>query len=249
MAHAAAAILATALVAMLVAVQPLRGRRRYLRLVAELQTNPDARRQFYVRGIVAAWIAVGIVAVIGALAGRGLTSIRLSITHLKHGAPLLIVLYVGTAVVALGGSLVAIWRGSDTLIERFRRQLSRFVELLPRTRLERRTFAMVAVTAGICEEILYRGFGVAYVRWLDPSAGSTLLIVVIGIAFGVAHLYQGPRGVLLTGLIGGAFTWITLLTGTLVPAILIHVLVDLRVVALPATLTEPVSSPIEPVGP
>jgi membrane protease YdiL (CAAX protease family) len=55
--------------------------------------------------------------------------------------------------------------------------------------------------------------------------------------------------VLFTGLIGAAFTWITLLTGTLLPAILIHVLVDLRVVALPSTLTEPVSAPIEPVGP
>jgi membrane protease YdiL (CAAX protease family) len=243
MAHLAAAVLATLLVVLLIAVQPLRGRRRYRRLLAELATNPDARRQFYVRGIVAAWIAVGVVAVIGALAGRGPTSIRLTVVHLKPDSPLLIVVIVGIFATLLGGSLAAIWRGGQSLIDRFRRQLAGFKELVPRTRLERGVFALVAVTAGICEEVLYRGFGVAYVKWLAPSAGTVELIVVIGIAFGVAHLYQGARGVVLTGLLGAFFTWVTLLTGTLLPAILIHVLVDLRVVALPATLTDPAPAP------
>jgi membrane protease YdiL (CAAX protease family) len=243
MAHTTAAVIATMLVVLLVAVQPLRGRQRYRRLVAELATNPDARRRFYARGIAASWVAVGVVAVIGALAGRGPASIRLTLQHLGPDAPLLIVLYVGVAAVALGGSLIVLWRGSQPQIDRFRRQLRGFVAIIPRTRVERMTFAMVAVTAGICEEILYRGFGIAYVRWLHPSAGSALLVVVLGSAFGIAHLYQGPRGVVLTGLIGGFFTWITLLTGTLLPAILIHVLVDLRVVALPPTLTDPVPAP------
>ena len=239
MAHVAAAVLATLLVVLLVAVQPLRGRRRYQRLLAELPTNPAARRQFYVRGIVGSWIAVGVVAVIGALAGRGPVSIRLTVSHLKPGAPLLTIAFAGTFAVLLGGSLVAMYRGSEGLVERFRHQLGGFAEILPRSGLERRTFAAVAITAGICEEILYRGFGVAYLKWLDPGAGSALLVVVIGLAFGLAHLYQGARGVVLTGVLGCFFTWITLLTGTLLPAILIHVLVDLRVVVLPATLTDP----------
>ena len=240
MAHAAAAALATLLVVLLVAVQPLRGRRRYLRLIAELKTDPDARRRFYVRGIVSAWTAVAIVVVIGALAGRGPASIRLSTSHLRPNALELSVLYVCATVASRGMSLVAIWRGSESLVVRFRRQLGGFVEILPRSPRERRTFAMVAVTAGICEEVLYRGFGIAYLRWLDHSASTALVIVVIAAAFGFAHLYQGVRGVVLTGLIGALLTWLTLLTGTLVPAIVIHVLIDLRVVALPSRLLDPV---------
>ncbi len=243
MAQTTAAVVATMLVVLLVAVQPLRGRQRYRRLLVELEKNPDARRRFYLRGIATSWIAVGVVAVIGALAGRGPASIRLTLQHLQPDATQLIVLYVGVAAFALGASLIVLWRGNERQIDRFRRQLGGFVAIIPRTRVERLTFALVAVTAGICEEVLYRGFGIAYVRWLHPSAGSALLVVVIGICFGIAHLYQGPRGVVLTGLIGGFFTWITLLTGTLAPAILIHVLVDLRVVALPSTLSEPVAAP------
>ena len=238
MAHDVAGLVSTALVVLLVVLQPLRGRQRYQRLVEELKKDPGARRRFYVRGIVTAWLAVGIVALIGALDGRGPSSIGLRVDHLKPHAPLLIGLYVGASVLALGASLIVILRGSASLTVRFRRQLRGYVELLPRTTRERRTFALVAVTAGICEEILYRGFGVAYVKWLVPSASALTLIVVIGLAFGIAHLYQGVRGVVLTGLIGGLFTSLTLATGTLLPAIIIHVLVDLRVVFLPASLTE-----------
>jgi membrane protease YdiL (CAAX protease family) len=243
MAHDAAAVLATALVVLLVAVQPIRGRQRYLRLVAELKANPSARLRFYVRGIVSAWVAVGIVALIGALDARGPSSIGLTLQHLKPNAPVLIGWYVATAAIALGGSLIVIWRGSESLNERFRRQLRGFAEILPRTLRERRTFALVALTAGICEEVLYRGFGIAFVKWLAPGASSLTLIVVIGIAFGFAHLYQGTRGVILTGLIGGLFTFVTIATGTLLPAIIIHVLVDLRVVFLPTSLTKPAPAP------
>jgi len=57
--------------------------------------------------------------------------------------------------------------------------------------------------------------------------------VVTAAAFGFAHLYQGTRGVLLTGLVGAYLAWLTLSTGSLLPAIVIHALIDLRVLALP----------------
>ena len=65
--------------------------------------------------------------------------------------------------------------------------------------LERAIVAYCAVTAGVCEEILYRGFGITYVHWLWPSASHLQLIVVTSAAFGIAHSYQGLRGVVLTG--------------------------------------------------
>lgn len=43
------------------------------------------------------------------------------------------------------------------------------VALLPRTRLERRLFALVGVTAGVCEEWLYRGFFLAVVVAVAPA--------------------------------------------------------------------------------
>jgi membrane protease YdiL (CAAX protease family) len=232
-----AAVLATALAGTFVVFQPFAGRRRYRRLRAELATDPDARLRHYHRGILSEWSVVAVVALIGLLAGRHPASIGL---RGGPNAPAAVtdVLLVG---VALSVS-VAIFRfGGREIRELLRRQARGFLALLPRSRRERQTFAVVAITAGVCEEVLFRGFGIAYVRWLWPGASRPALIVVTAVAFGFAHLYQGARGVLLTGVVGAYFAWLTLSTGSLLPAIVIHALLDLRVLALPDL--EPATAP------
>jgi membrane protease YdiL (CAAX protease family) len=100
-------------------------------------------------------------------------------------------------------------------------------------RLERSVFALLAVTAGVCEELLFRGFGIAYLRWLWPGSPRVAVIAITAVAFGLVHLYQGPRGVVLTGLVGAYLAWLVLSTGSLLPAMVIHALLDLRILALP----------------
>ena len=236
--HTTAAVLATVLVVALVVVQPLVGRRRYGRLVARVRADPGARRRHYLRGIVGEWLSVGVVAVIGALAGADAASIGLTVGPLPPGAATIAVEFVVLSVVGLAVSTAVVWWGGPGVLDVARRQVRGFVELLPRTSAERAVFAGLALTAGICEEILYRGFGIAYVHWLLPGASRATVIVTIGAAFGLAHLYQGPRNVVLTGLVGGLFAWVTLATGTLLPVIVVHALVDLRIVCLPPALAE-----------
>lgn len=99
-------------------------------------------------------------------------------------------------------------------------------------------FVGVAVTAGVCEEIIYRGFGIAYVRWLIPGASSVAVILIIGAAFGAAHAYQGPRNIVVTGVLGGLLAWLTIATNSLLPAMAVHAAIDLRAAALPAGVFE-----------
>src|SRR5690349_17418011 len=104
--HVLAAALATALVVMLVVVQPQRGRQRYRRLVQRVATDPRARVDHYRRGIVAEWIAVAAVVVIGLLAGREAASIGLQAVRPESRAwdqvpAFVIVLIVGTVVFRL----------------------------------------------------------------------------------------------------------------------------------------------------
>ena len=224
-----AAALATALVVRLVLFQPFAGRRRYQRLKAEVTANPSARLRHYRRGIAGEWLAVGIVVVIGLLAGRHPASIGLGAGSNARAA----VNDVLVVAVVLGASAVILRLGGSNVRALLRRQARGFMELLPRSRQERLTFAGLAITAGVCEEVVFRGFGIAYVRWLWPGASQPFIIVVTAAAFGFAHLYQGTRGVLLTGLVGAYLAWLTLATGSLVPAMVIHALIDLRVLALP----------------
>jgi hypothetical protein len=236
--HVAAAILATVLVVLLVLVQPIRGKRRYAALVEQVRGDPRVRVRFYRRGIAAQWVVVATIGLIGLLASRGPASIRLTWHHASSTASYVALVYAAVGALAVAASVLIIRRSEPKVINRLRRQVRGFVELLPRSTEERRTFMAVAVTAGICEEIVYRGFGIAYVKWLVPGANQLAVILIIGVAFGFAHVYQGPRNVVVTGVLGALLTWLTLVTGTLLPAIAFHAAVDLRVAFLPQSVTE-----------
>ena len=227
--HVAAAIVATALAAALVLVQPWAGRRRYRRLVAGVEADPDLRLRHYHRGIAGEWAAVGLVAVIGLLAGRHAASIGVrGSDHLAADA-----LMLGEVAVVLAASSALFRFGGPSIRDALRRQARGFESLLPHSRVERLTFAALAVTAGICEEVLFRGFGISYLRWLWPHAPDLAVIWITALCFGVVHLYQGTRGVVLTGLVGAYLAWVVLSRGSLLPAIVIHALLDLRILALP----------------
>ena len=99
--------------------------------------------------------------------------------------------------------------------------------LLPQDGPERATFALVAVTAGICEEVLYRGF-LLHVSTTNFGLTVGWALASALLAFAVAHAYQGWRGVAASAILGGVFMGMYLLFGSLVPAIVLHALIDLR---------------------
>jgi uncharacterized protein len=96
--------------------------------------------------------------------------------------------------------------------------------ILPANPQEFRVFGALAVTAGICEEILYRGYLLYYMRTWLPGISAIVTAIVV---FGLAHLYQGGRGILLTGLAGAAAMGLYLVTGSLVAPMILHATIDL----------------------
>jgi len=227
--QAIAAVVATALAAALVLVQPWAGGRRYRHLVDRVADHPEARMRHYRRGITGEWAAVAVIVAIGLLAGRDGGSIDLVVgAHLRTWA-----LIVAEVSVLLGATAVVFRFGGPGIRDALRSQARGFAALLPRTGRERATFALLAVTAGICEEVIFRGFAIAYLRWLWPGAPELAIIAITAGGFGLVHLYQGLRGVIVTGLVGAFLAWLVLSTGSLIPAMVVHALLDLRVLALP----------------
>ena len=96
--------------------------------------------------------------------------------------------------------------------------------ILPVTIREARVFRGVAITAGICEEVLSRGYLLWYLQSLGLGRGAVVVAIV---AFGLAHAYQGIRGIVWTGVMGAVFLGLYLLTGSLVAPIVLHATVDL----------------------
>jgi hypothetical protein len=105
-----------------------------------------------------------------------------------------------------------------------RRQFSSLTAVLPHTRTELHWFGGVSLTAGICEEFLYRGYFIwVFAPWLGWWGAAALSLPF----FAAAHLYQGWHGVLRTGAVGALFTLVVAVFESLWPAIALHVLVDL----------------------
>ncbi len=180
------------------------------------------RRRIWTNAILSQWVLAGCVIALTVIHARGWASLLLV---LKANAGLLGVL-VGVATMT---SLVIRQRGSITtdpaVRERVRERLANVKRLLPASRAEYALFAVLACTAGICEELLFRGYLFWYGSQFLPVLWAAALQAVL---FGVAHFYQGPRGIVLTGLAGVFFTAAVFVTGSIWPAMLIHALMDLN---------------------
>jgi membrane protease YdiL (CAAX protease family) len=110
-------------------------------------------------------------------------------------------------------------------IEKVRAKLRFADPLVPHTSAEHNVFVLLSLTAGICEEVIFRGFVMWYFAvWTGPVPAAILSSVV----FGFGHIYLGLAHVPRTALVGVVFAFLTLGTGSLWPAIIIHAALDLH---------------------
>jgi membrane protease YdiL (CAAX protease family) len=137
---------------------------------------------------------------------------------------------IGIAVTLVGCVLLILqvrWIADspDRQIET-RKKLEPVAYLIARTPTERRLWVVASVTAGICEEVIYRGFIIAY---LSALTGWPLwaTIGISGAIFGFVHLYQGAQGVVRTGIVGLVLGAVYGLTGSLISPIVLHMVIDL----------------------
>jgi CAAX protease family protein len=97
--------------------------------------------------------------------------------------------------------------------------------LLPETRREKLwCVLLLAPTAGICEEFLYRGFLLFQITDWTHSTGWGLAIS--SIAFGLAHTYQGLNGMARAALLGALLALPVVRLGTIYPSMASHFLID-----------------------
>ncbi|MBB3082064.1 CPBP family intramembrane glutamic endopeptidase [Geodermatophilus sabuli] len=239
-----AALSAVVVAGYLVLGEPLVGHVLHRRFEGRLRTDAGARRSFYRRLLVLEW-GLAVVAVVVWLSAPGVPAAGVGLRWpqewpgpVSGAAAVLTVAFVVLSTRALRSGALA-----EAATRARRPGEGRHAEpsvhatlaLLPRTTGERRLFTLVGVTAGVCEEWLYRGFFLAVVAALAGGMPTPVLVAVAALAFGLAHAYQGVAGVLTTGVLGGVLAGLYLDTGSLLLPVLLHVLIDLRFLLVPAT--------------
>jgi len=102
--------------------------------------------------------------------------------------------------------------------------------LLPTTWKEVLHFgSVVSLSAGICEEVVFRGFLITYLMAVLPEGNwnAAAAIGVSSLIFAVLHAYQGGWATVKIALLSVLFGFIFVLTESLIPVILLHFMVDL----------------------
>jgi membrane protease YdiL (CAAX protease family) len=119
---------------------------------------------------------------------------------------------------------IAVIRDAEARASVQRQFTGELAAVLPRTRADLAWFAGVALTAGFCEEFLYRGVLIwALSPWLGWWGAAGLSVTL----FALGHAYQGWPGIVRTGIVGTLFTALIAVLDSLWPAIVLHALVDL----------------------
>jgi len=227
---ALALILACLLAAYLVVVQPVASERSFRKFLERIRVDKRARVRFYLRGIVMKWLLVVVVWLIVMLANLSLAAIGLQAPNAGASS----FLWIAATLVGLVLSTLVFRRLASTPEgrEQLESAMMAPLELIPVTSEEKSVWVVAAITAGVCEEILYRGFLIWYLMAVFPHMNMIAALIASSVFFGFAHYYQGLRGIIATGIIGGLLAWIYYSTGSLLAPIIIHALVDLRVMFL-----------------
>jgi uncharacterized protein len=208
-------------------VVPWRGDARMKRLLSKPELSSADRLSLYGSTIFFQWLLVGIVA--WRSAARTVSPEELGLAARDPWQ-------VAWTSIALTGLLcinqVVGLRKISRLPEGKRGSLFAITEkIMPRTAKETFVYAGLACTAGISEEFLYRGFVfMAFVRMIVNYGPPNGLAAILSSAwFSLAHLYQGRRGIITTFVVGMIFAWMRIWTGSLIPAVVAHIGIDLVV--------------------
>lgn len=187
-----------------------------------LEDPARARLHLWRSAIAYPWTLVGLATVLSVLQQRSMTTLLLSApggwrSWLALCLIALLVLYYAQAVAAVRRDVAT----RAAVAAQFTGELA---NVLPRTAGELTWFCGVAVTAGVCEELLYRGI---FIWTLSPWLGWWGAAALSLVTFALGHAYQGRSGILRTATVGAVFTALVALLDSLWPAMVLHALLDL----------------------
>jgi membrane protease YdiL (CAAX protease family) len=199
---------------------PWRGRERLKHLLARPAVGTKEKLVLYGATIAFQWLLCGLAA--WRAVARGLTAAELGLGR-RIDFELVLFSLVGAALLC-AFQWFNLRRMSRILVPATELMRKLAERLLPSKPVEFGPYCALAVTAGVCEEFLYRGFAMAALTRVGMPAWSVVLMS--SVLFGLAHAYQGKGGIIGTGLLGLVFGTMRLAVGSLFPVVLWHAGVD-----------------------
>lgn len=193
-------------------------------LDTQVLTNRKARLEFYRAAIIGQWVLAP--AAIVATFRDGPSAAATGLVLPRASAETLAIIVIISLLILSQSPVVPAVRARMRRSTHARRLLHPVRNLLPRTEPERRRWVAVALTAGFCEELLFRGFLFYY---LQAHWGASLYaaVVVSTLIFALSHWYQGTGNVVRVSVVGLLLGIAYATTGSLFFPVVLHILLDL----------------------
>jgi membrane protease YdiL (CAAX protease family) len=203
-------------------IVPWRGANRVGQLLARPRLETLEKVTIYASTIAFQWVAAGATAWRCYVRGWSPAQLGFELSQPKTMIPVEISLALGLAALQF-----ASFRHLRKIPLAQRGRVYEIAQrLIPQALTEISPFVALVCTVSICEEFLYRGFvfGVFYMLF-----GNSLVAATIGSSafFGIGHIYQGTRGVTTAFSTGMLLGIVRAWSGSLVPVMIMHFVVDL----------------------
>jgi membrane protease YdiL (CAAX protease family) len=208
----------------LLLLAPLQSARAMRMLEHNIRSNPQARIEFYRSAMLGQWVLVPVAVLASWTNGSTLATLGLVLPAISVERFLLVLIIA--AIVLSQSPLIPIVHKRMIRSPSVRRSIYPLRNLLPRSDEEKRVWVGVAVTAGCCEEVLFRGFLFHYLQTYF-GAGLFAVVALSSAVFGFSHYYQGSANMLRVGFVGMLLGLTYVATDSLFFPIMLHILLDL----------------------
>ena len=181
------------------------------------------KKQLYYENGVFQWICVFFTVLVWWGSSRSFADLGFQIGTWTRPAWILLIIFCTVY-------LLDVWWGlrNEQKIMETKARWVKEIPILPAKFEEFKYFLFVAFSAGVCEEIIFRGFFIQYFLAINENndLGNWLAVIIPACLFAFGHLYQGGKAAIKILGMSILFGWIFILTKSLLLLMLIHFLLD-----------------------
>lgn len=211
------------LVFIIAIVYPIAGLFGFRRLLRRVAAGESVNRsELYRNTMVGHWTLLLICMAIWAGAARPWSALGLGLQLDPRFAIAAILTVLGIVVLLM--QVREVKSATQKQLDRIRKRFGKLSLIIPQNGNELARFYGLSITAGIVEEILWRGFLIWYLSQFMPLWAAAL---VSTLGFAMAHAYQGLSHLPQITAVGAAFAGLYLLAGSIWLPIILHAAVDI----------------------
>lgn len=215
------------LVLYLSVITPVWGYYSYKRFKRDYRKDPRIRTAYYRKTLIEIWTLTAVFAAY--VYWKGIPWTQLGFAPAEWGRVSVLVL---AGLISFTIMPLIMMKFIPGYREKVHEQLQTISDFLPDTKQEKRLWVFISLTAGICEELLFRCLLLYYFPLLIPVIAVLWAIVISSLLFGIGHCYQGTRGVVTAVIMGGIFACLYAFTGSIWLCMLLHALIDARILLM-----------------